>query len=182
MGRRDFAPTKWIVPVLLCAALLVTAGCHPQRSVKQREYAVPHSTAKDKNLWPNGVVGYYVIDDQATKHTANDLPPGQVMYLYIGESCWLQRDMMIGYEGTCALKPGGATLTVLEGPAGPIKKKEECEVALTKNGIALKLAEKPALTIQFKYVGKTAPEDFGFDEVLAKHNRRTRPVTTSHSR
>ncbi len=116
--------TLWMMAVALAAVTLV--GC-PRAEAPQppRQPAAQNQPEPPEPARPDGVVGYYTLDD-ARFYGVSDMknvPPGQVMHLGIEKGRWMMRDMLSALGGTCAETKSGAILTVTVSPSGPNKKK-----------------------------------------------------------
>jgi hypothetical protein len=154
---------------MLALAAVAMVGCPRAETPNPPEKPAANKQAEpQKPKRPDGVVGYYVLDDPAhyMAQEMKGVPPGQVMHLGIEEGRWMMRDMLTGYGGTWAEDKGDATLTVNEGPTGKASGKERITATRTNSGVKLSLKGSTGHATRFTYVGLVAPKEFGYDEFL----------------
>lgn len=150
-----------IVVVVLGFAL---AGC-PTGGDSEAKPAKPAAVT---GPWPDGIEGFYRLDDPAQYGAAkmSEVPPGQVRHLAIEKGRWMMRDMMSGIGDAWTPTATGGKLEITEGPAGPIDSGAALTATRTKGGLCLEAPDASVPPMSFTYVESEAPKDFGMDEFL----------------
>lgn len=166
-SREGTFRSDWLLAILLASVAMV--GCPRAATPKPPEDPMSkRQTEPQTPKRPEGLVGYYVLDDPAVYGATamSAAPPGQVMYLGIEDRRWMMRNMLTAYGGSWVKANGGATLTVNVGPTGPTNGSEKIVARRTDRGVELLPPGSTSPAMRFTYVGRAAPKGFGYDEFL----------------
>lgn len=156
--------------------ILVPGGCSNQKSS-------PVATTSAPSTRPDDVVGYYVMDDPKSfgLPPSEVIPSGAVMHLATDKDRWMMANMLSGWGGPWKRTTGGAMLTTVMGPGGPVEKGRDNQTIAkrTSIGITLQAGKDMSKYPKFRFVSQDIPQ--GLRLTMAKFLDSTSPPQSQKS-